>query len=60
MATQRFEVAVTDDHDSLSLTAAGTVSAGHIVRVEYDDTADSRDLHLALVLAAEKILQFEE
>ena len=59
MTTRRFEVAIGDSHDSLSNSAAGTLTAGHIVRVEYDDSAETFDLHNALVKDKEKILQLE-
>ncbi len=60
MTIQRFEVAVRDNHGDLTISALGAVAAGHVVRVEYDDTARTIDLHLALVKAAERILTLEQ
>ena len=60
MTIQRFEVAVRDDHGDLTISAAGAVASGHIVRVEYKDDARTIDLHQALIKAAERILTLEQ
>jgi hypothetical protein len=60
MTTQRIDVAIGDDQDSLTNTGAGTLTADHIVRLEYDDTATTLDLHNALTHLRDKITQLEE
>lgn len=60
MTIQRFEVAVGDSFDDITKSAAGTVTAGHAVRVEYDDTISSDELVIALGKARDKVLQLEE
>jgi len=60
MTIQRVEVAIGDDQDNLTNTAAGTLTAGHIVRLEYQDTATTLDLHNALTHLRDKITQLEE
>jgi len=59
MAIQRVEAALGDDYDALTKTAAGTLTAGHIVRVEYEDTAETQDLYQALRKLAERVLTLE-
>lgn len=60
MASQQFDVAVRDDHGDITTTQTGTVAAGHVIRVVYDDTQRTIDIHQALVKAAERILSLEQ
>lgn len=59
MTTQRVEVAIGDTYDALTITAAGTLTAGHIVRMEYDDAATTESLYDAIEKLRNKILQNE-
>lgn len=59
MTIQRVEVAIGDDQDSLTTSATGTLTAGHIVRLEYQDTAETLDLHNAITHLRDKITQLE-
>ena len=60
MAIQRVEVATSDALGTLTKTAAGTVSAGHVLRVEYDDTKTTAELYEALRKLADDIQRLEQ
>lgn len=59
MATQTIETTGHESVDDVSVAASGSLTAGHIVAVVYDDTKTTAELCQALELCKQKLIQTE-